>query len=187
MPPPKKLDLIPDELREQLKAMIVDRGFGDIIEITDELNTWLAAEGLTITIGKSAVGQFSKMLKVQRDAFSMAETLLADMDIDAEADIQRALVQMIAASAMQMMMAMTENGIQMDAQQHAFLAKMLKDLMTSSGIREKILADERDRIAKAAKEEAVEDIVKSSNELGLSTAVVEQIRSQVLGVDSGRA
>ena len=77
MPPPKKLDLIPHEVRQRLAMALQERGFADIVAVTEELNFWLDDAGLEIRIGKSAVGEYSKLLKNQRDAFAMAETLLS--------------------------------------------------------------------------------------------------------------
>lgn len=145
MPPPKKIDLLPEALIERLKALLAARGFGQIVEVTEELNGWLGAEGLELTISKTAVGEFSKMLKDQREAFSMAETLLSDMDLEAESDMHRTLMTMIATSAMQMMRAVREGDGHLDPKDLMNLGRMLKDLMGSAGIREKLLADEQAR------------------------------------------
>lgn len=186
MPPPKKLDLIPDELRERLKATLEKRGFGDIVEVTEALNGWLEEEGLELTIGKTAVGNYSKLLKDQREAFGMAETLLADMDIGAESDMHRTLMQMIATSAMHMMQAVREEDGHLDAKSLMSLGRMLKDLMGSAGIREKLVADERARIAREAREAAQAEMAErfeaATAEAGLGEDTVAQMRRQFLGL-----
>lgn len=182
MPPPKKLDLVPEELIDQLKQMLADRGFGDIVEVTDEFNTLLKVNGCEISIGKTSVGNFSKLLKDQRDAFSMAETLLSDMDLEAESDMHRTLMTMIATSAMQMMSAVRREDGHLPASDLMNLGRMLKDLMGSTGIREKLLDDERKRIAQKAREEAAEAGVKAVRQAGLSRELEEQIKADILGV-----
>ena len=153
MPPPKKMDLIPLELKQRLALTLQERGFADIVAVTEELNFWLEEQGLEIRIGKSAVGQYSKLLKDQREAFTMAETLLGDMDIEAESTMHKVLMQMIATAAFQMMQAMSETDAEWDPKSLANLSRMLKDLMHSAGLREKLKEDERKRVADAAREE----------------------------------
>lgn len=182
MPPPKKLDLIPDALLERLKKLLAERGFGDIVEVTDELNGWLDDEGLELKIGKTSVGEFSKMLKDQREAFSMAETLLSDMDLEAESDMHRTLMTMIATSAMQMMRTVREGDGHLGAKDLMSLGRMLQSLMSSAGIREKLLADERARIIREANAKAAEQGAKAAREAGLSAEAAEQIKADILGV-----
>ncbi|MCW9041729.1 MAG: DUF3486 family protein [Pseudopelagicola sp.] len=182
MPPPRKIDLIPTELRERLKETLAHRGFGDIVEVTDELNFWLEEEGLELRIGKTAVGNFSKLLKDQREAFAMAETLLGDMDIEQEGEMHRVLMQMIATSAMQLMQHVREQNGHLDPKDLMSLGRMLKDLMSSAGIREKIREDERVRIAREARESAAEDADTVARELGMTSETAAAIKARILGV-----
>lgn len=182
MPPPKKLDLVPQDMVDQLKQMLADRGFADIVEVTDEFNTLLQVNGCEIRVGKTSVGEFSKLLKDQRDAFSMAETLLSDMDLAAESDMHRTLMTMIATSAMQMMRVTREGDGHLPASDLMNLGRMLKDLMGSTGIREKLLDDERKRIALEERQKAAEAGVKAVRQAGLSQELEEQIKADILGV-----
>lgn len=186
MPPPKKLDLIPAEIKDRLKAALEKRGFGDIIEVTDDLNAWLSEEGFSISIGKTAVGAYSKLLKDQRDAFTLAETLLSDMDIEAESDLHKVLLQMIATSAVHMMQNVREQDGHLDPKDLMNLGRMLKDLMSSVGIREKITADERARIAKEEREKAKTEMADAMDgvmaEAGLSNDLVSDMRNKFLGL-----
>ncbi|UWQ31279.1 DUF3486 family protein [Leisingera sp. M527] len=186
MPPPKKLDLVPLEIRQRLALALQERGFGDIHGVTEDLNFWLDEKGLELRVGKSAVGNFSQLLKTQRDAFAIAETLLADMDIEAESGMHRALMQMIAAAMFQLMQAVAEKGDQIDAKSLANLARTLKDLMHSAGLREKMLEEERQRVAKKAREEAQAEMAgrldEAVSEAGLSPERAENIRNRVLGL-----
>ncbi|WP_375227519.1 phage protein Gp27 family protein [Roseobacter sp. S98] len=182
MPPPKKLDLVPEEFVERLKQMLSDRGFSDIIEVTEEFNTLLEVDGISIRVGKTAVGNFSKMLKDQREAFSMAETLLSDMDLEAESDMHRTLMTMIATSAMQMMRSVREGDGHLPAGDLMNLGRMLKDLMGSSAVREKLLEDDRKRIAREEREKAAEAGAKAVRQAGMSEELEEQIKASILGI-----
>lgn len=157
MPPPRKLDLIGDQLRAWLAEELMARGFADIVAVTEALNFRLEEEGLEVRIGKTAVGEFSKLLKDQRDAFAMAETLLADMDIEAESNMHKVLMQMIATAAMHMMQAVSaDEDAQFDPKSLASLSRMLKDLMHSAGMREKLRADEVKRVRAEAEKDLKE-------------------------------
>ncbi|KXF92101.1 phage protein Gp27 family protein [Phaeobacter inhibens] len=182
MPPPKKLDLIPIELRQRLAMALQERGFGDIVAVTEDLNFWLADAGLEIRVGKSSVGEYSKLLKDQRDAFAMAETLLSDMDIEAESNMHKVLMQMIATAAFQMMQAVSEKGESLDPKSLANLSRMLKDLMQSAGLREKLREDEARRIAQQEREKMADTLEQKATQLGLTRATVQDIRADVLGV-----
>jgi hypothetical protein len=152
MPSPRKLDLIPSELRDRLAKTLAANGFANILAVTEDLNVWLDETGCELRIGKTAVGEFSKLLKDQRDAFALAETLLSDMDIEQESNMHRALMQMIAASAVQMMKAVREDDGHLEPKDLMALGRMLKDLMQSAGFREKLREDERRRVAAEARD-----------------------------------
>lgn len=152
MPAPSKIALLPEELRDWLRDELAIRGFGGHREVTDALNARLEAEGLSLSIGKSAVGDFSKALKEQREAFAFAEVVLADLDIEGESDMHKALMQMIATSAVRFMRSVHEGEGHLDPKDLMNMGRMMKDLMSSAGIREKLLADERARIAREARE-----------------------------------
>lgn len=183
MPPPRKIDLLPDDFRRWLAEELNARGFGDILDVTEALNFRLEEEGMELRLGKSSVGEYSKLLKAQRDAFSMAETLLADMDIDGESKMHKVLMQMIASAAMQMMQAVAnDDEATFDPKSLASLSRMLKDLMHSAGMREKLLEDERRRVAAEARAEAAEKLDQQSGELGISRELAEAIKGKILGV-----
>ncbi|MCU0902433.1 MAG: DUF3486 family protein [Tabrizicola sp.] len=146
MPAPKKLDLIPDALRERLKAALMARGFADVIKVTEELNVWLEAEGLELRIGKTAVGEFSLLLKRQRDAFSVSKQVLSEMEIGEESAIYQTLFQLVAAQAVHLVKAMSDADQVIEAKDLHFLGKMLKDLMSAAGINEKLTQEVEKRL-----------------------------------------
>ncbi|PRZ48336.1 phage protein Gp27 family protein [Tritonibacter scottomollicae] len=184
MPPPKKLDLIPLEFRQRLSTALQERGFGGIVEITEDLNFWLDEAGLEIRIGKSAVGEYSKLLKDQRDAFAMAETLLGDLNIEQESTMHKVLMQMIATAAFQMMNSVSEAGGDWDPKGLAHLSRMLKDLMQSAGLRERLREDEERRIARKERERLAGEIEQKAHQLGMTKDTVASIKADILGVNT---
>ncbi|WP_299370452.1 phage protein Gp27 family protein [uncultured Tateyamaria sp.] len=186
MPPPKKLDLIGSDLRAWLAEELAKRGFAEIIDVTEALNFRLEERGEEIRIGKTAVGEFSKLLKDQRDAFAMAETLLADMDVQSESELHKMLLHMIATSAAMAMKDARDNDRHLEPKELMSLGRMLKDLMSSAGIREKLLDDERVRIAAEAREQALTEMTDAleaaSEESGLSAEAVARVKNDILGV-----
>lgn len=54
MPPRRKIDLLPPELRAWLQEELIVRGFSDYEGIADRLADRLEAEGVEVRISKSA-------------------------------------------------------------------------------------------------------------------------------------
>jgi len=82
MPPPKKVDLLPPELRAALDKRIQAQGFAGYVE----LSQWLSDQGYEI--GKSALNEHGQVLQEQLAAVrasTMAATLLEEAARD-EAD-----------------------------------------------------------------------------------------------------
>jgi len=186
MPAPRKLDLIPEELRRWLAEELRTRGFAEIVAVTDALNFRLEDAGLEVTVGKTAVGEFSKALKDQRAAFAFADQLLSDLDVEKEGELHKVLMQMIATSAVHYLRAQSDGEKQVEPKELMSLGRMLKDLMASSGIREKLLDDERKRIeAKAraaAQAQMAEALETTAKEAGLDATMLDRLRRGVLGL-----
>jgi hypothetical protein len=104
------------------------------------------------------------------------------MDLEAEGEMHRALMQMIATSAVHMMQAVRQDDGQFQPKDLMQLAKMLKDLMGSAGIREKLMDDERARTQRLAREAAAAEVEASAAELGMSDDTVQAIKGKILGV-----
>ncbi len=189
MPPPRKVDLLPAELKGWLQEELKARGFGDYVELAEALNFRLEEEGLTLRIGKSALhsyGQeYAEFVKYQEEASAWAADWMNDNGLEEEAQRHNVLFQMITTLAFKVMQSqMMKKGDEIKPQELAFLGKMLKDVMASSGMREKLVAEERDRIARQAREGAAAVVEKKARQLGLSKDTVQDIRAQILGVEA---
>lgn len=157
MPPPRKIDLLPKELRDWLKAELEERGFAGYEDLAEALNFRLEAEGMDVRIGKSAIHSFGKehaeFVKYQEQASAWAADWMQGNGLEEEAQRHNVLFQMITTLAFKVMQGqMTKKAEEIDPKELHFLGRMLKDVMSSSGIREKLMQDEREMVAKAARE-----------------------------------
>lgn len=193
MPPPKKVELLEPDLLEWLHAELKDRRFGDYVALADELNDKLEEQGLDLRIGKSALhnyGQeYEKFAKLQQEASSWAEQMFADFDLTDEAKQHRVLFQMMTSLAFKVLKSQHEkDGKEIDPKDLRMLAQMMKDVMTSSGIREKLMANERERIAREAREAAEAEMTERFDqvvgEAGLGEDRIAQMRRDFLGLRS---
>lgn len=191
MPPPRKVDLLPDELKGWLKAALKERGFAGYEELADELNFRLEEEGLALRIQKTALHSFgqeyAEFVKYQDEASAWAAGWMTDNGLEEEAQRHNVLFQMITTVAFKVLAKMqAKDGDEIDPRELAFLGKMMKDVMSSSGIREKLAREERDRIAKKARAQALDDaaalMVEATAEAGLSEEQAKFFRGKVLGL-----
>lgn len=148
MPVPRKVDLLPPELRGWLQEELRARGFGDYVELSEALNFRLEEAGLELRIGKSALhayGQeYQEFVKYQEEASAWAAGWMQENGLEEEAKRHNVLFQMVTTLAFKVMQAqMTKGGDEIDPKELHFLGRMLKDVMASSGMREKLVADER--------------------------------------------
>lgn len=191
MPPKRKIDLLPNDLRLWLQVELKARGFADYQAVTEALNSKLEEEGLEARLGKSAVHSFGqeyeKMAQAQEEASAWAVSWMEGNGLEEEAKRHNVLFQMITTLAFKVMKSqMLKEGDQIDPQELAFLGKMLKDVMNSSGMREKMSADRERRIAERAAQEAKEavadDLTKNAKAYGFTDETIQAIRADILGV-----
>lgn len=157
MPPPRKVDLLPPELKAWLKEALVAQGFAGYEALADDLNFRLEAAGLDIRIRKSALHSFGQeyeeFVKYQDEASAWAAGWMHEQGLADEAKRHNVLFQMITTLAFKVMKSrMEKEGGEIDPKELHFLGKMLNDVMASSGKREAMVA--ADRKAQAAKLDA---------------------------------
>ena len=157
MPPPRKVDLLPAELKAWLQEELRARGFGGYEELADALNFRLEETGSELRIRKSALHAFGQeyehFVKLQEEAGAWASSWMAEQGLADEARRHNVLFQMITALAFKVMQAqMMREGDEIDPKELHFLGRMLKDVMQSAGIRESLI--EADRKQQSAKLDA---------------------------------
>lgn len=191
MPPPRKVDLLPPEFRTWLHEWWKQKGFHGYEDLAEELNFRLEEAGLELRIGKSALhnyGQeYEQFAKLQEEAGAWAQQWMSDNDLSDEAEQHRVLFQMMTSVAFKVLKAqMGKEDDEVDPRDLHFLGKMMKDVMSSSGIREKLVAEERARIVRETREqteaEMAEKVEGAIVEAGLSDAQAAGLRNKVLGL-----
>lgn len=167
MPPPRKVDLLPADLRDWLREELVVRGFGDYEGLADALNRKLALSGSAMVIRKSALhsygSEYREFVKLQEEAGDWVEGFVRDIGLEGEAERHGALFQMLTALAFKTMKSAMEADAP-DPKALAYLGKMMKDMMSSSGLREKMKADEIARVRAEEREAAVEGAARALRE-----------------------
>lgn len=152
MPAPRKVNLLPPQLKAWLEEELRARGFGGYVELAEALNWKLEEDGLELRIQKSALqeygAEYAEFVKVQEAASAWAAEWMTEQGIGDEAKRHNVLFQMITALAFKVMQhQMTKSGDEIDPKELHFLGRMMKDIMASSGIREQLIAAERKQMA----------------------------------------
>lgn len=148
MPPPKKIDRLPPEIRSWLEETLRDRGFSDYVAITDELNEKLIDAGKVVSFHHATVHRFGQeyhaFVRTQETASAWAQEWMQENGLEEEAKRHNVLFQMVTALAFKAMESqMTREGDEIDPKELHFIGKMLKDIMASAGIRQNMLQAER--------------------------------------------
>ncbi|CAM3974097.1 phage protein Gp27 family protein [Phaeobacter inhibens] len=159
MPPPRKIDLLPSEMRHWLQDELKARGFSDYEDVTEALNFRLEDAGLEMRIGKSAVhayGQeFRDYAKMQEQAQDEIRAFLEEASLQDEVDVTSALFQQLTTIQWRLQMAMVNPDQLPDPRGLKDLTTALNNLIRSTSLRDEIAKAERDAMARKL-DEAVE-------------------------------
>lgn len=184
MPPPSKIATLPVALRAWLHKAIVERGFGDIVNLTDELNALCKAGGVAITIGKSAVGLESQRVKRAQEAIratTEAARLIAETSPDDGDNRSAGAMAIVQSEVFDLLLQVRESEniddpvARLDVMNQAALG--LSRLSRARVNQARWDVDVRARAKTAA--DAVAKIAKTG---GLSAEQVSAIRTQILGI-----
>jgi hypothetical protein len=185
MPAPSKIARLPAELRQWLHTAIVERGFGDIVALTEELNVLCKEGGIAISIGKSAVGAESQKVKRAQEAIratTEAARLMADSSRD-DSDVRgEAVMAMVQAETFELMLDISKVRDEGDpAKQMKLLANVAKSVSTLSRAR---VNQSKWRQDVEAKVKAAADNVanKLKAKGGLTDDAIAEIRRSILGI-----
>ena len=184
MPPVGKIARLPEDIRKWLHDTFVERSFGDIVAVTEDLNALMKQGGVAITIGKSAVG--NEALKVKRAQEAIAATtrhmqLLADSAKDDADKRGEALNAMVSTELFEALICAREAEVEPDVDKRLGLmnkAALAAARLTTSSVRQRKFRSEVEDRAKAAADK-VAKIVKKG---GMDAQTAAEIRSQILGI-----
>lgn len=153
MPPPRKIDRLPPELRQKLNEELKRRNFSDYEQIAENLAFWCEEEGIEIRIGKSAIHAYGQemreFVRMQEQAQDEIRAFLDQASMTDEANAQKALFQQLTGIQWQLQKAMMVTGELPDPRGMKDLTTALNNLIRSTSLRDAIIKAERaDQAAK---------------------------------------
>lgn len=185
MPPVPKIARLPTEIRQWLHETLIDRAFGDIQGVTDELQEMLRQAGIAMYIGKSAVG--AESLKIKRAQESIRATteaarLIAETSRDDGDTRSEAAMALVQSEVFELLLKVREAGDEDDD------PAMRLGLMNEAALGLSRLSRARVNQAKwraeveAKVKEAADAVAKIAKTGGLQASQVNEIRAQILGI-----
>lgn len=184
MPPRSKIAALPDDLRAWLHKALVERGYGDIVALTAELNALCKEGGVAITIGKSAVGVESQKVQRAQEAIratTEAARLISEASADQADHRSEAAMALVQSEVFELMLQVREAGQTDDP------AARLK---TMASIAKSVSMLSRARVNQAKWRHDVEAECKAAAEKagklakagGANAATIRQIKESILGI-----
>lgn len=180
MPPPRKIDLLPPELRNWLHDELKERGFSGYEDLAESLNFRLEEEGLELRIGKTslhAFGQeFRDYARLEMQVSDEAKAFLKELTLSEEVDVTSALHQQLTHLMWRVQMSMGKgDGDNLPAAKDVRdLSTALNNLLRSTQLKDIIV--KADRQAQAAK---LADAVEAGD---IDVEAAEAAR-QIMGFD----
>jgi hypothetical protein len=159
MPPPSKIDLLPEDVRAELDRRLIKAAFGSSVKLSE----WLAEQGFEIS--KTTVNERAKNLKRRLStivASTDAARMIADVAPDEPADRSNSIIAMLQSDIFETMLSLQQANEEDDPiKRLAILGNAAKHIATltrasiwreqhASKIRDKILLDVSKRIDAAA-------------------------------------
>ncbi len=184
MPRPSKIAKLPSELRAWLHKAIVERGYGDIVALTEELNALCKEGGVAVSVGKSAVGVESQRVKRAQEAIratTEAARLIAEAAPDEGDNRSAAAMAIVQSEVFELLLKVRESEeiedpvVRLGIMNEAALGL---SRLSRSRVNQARWNSEVQTKAKAAAD-AVAKIAKKG---GLSAGQVAEIRSSILGI-----
>lgn len=156
MPPPRKIDRLPPELRQKLNEELKRRNFSDYEQLAEDLAFWCEEQGIEIRIGKSAIHAYGQEMRdyvrMQEQAQDEIRAFLEQASMADEANAQKALFQQLTGIQWQMQKQMMVEGALPDPRGMKDLSTALNNLIRSTSLRDAII--KADRAEQAAKLDA---------------------------------
>ncbi len=184
MPPVSKIAKLPEDIRKRLHEIIVQRAFGDIHGITQELGDMLKEAGIAMYIGKSAVGAESQKVKRAQEAIratTEAARLIAETSKDDGDDRSAAVMALLQADFFEVLLKMREAGEEVDDDLR--LGRLVDASLAMARLSKSRIAQAewRGEVLKRAKTEA-DAVAKIAKAGGMSKDQVNEIRARILGI-----
>lgn len=184
MPPPSKIAQMPAEIREWLHKAFVERAFGDIVNLTEDLNAKLKEAGVAIYVGKSAVGAESQKVKRAQEsirAATEAAKILTDTSRDDGNTRGEAVMALLETEMFEAILAVREAEAMEDPLER--MNSMSKAAKNMAGLSRARVNQARHRLEIEARVQAAADkVARLAKKGGLDVKTVEEIRRNILGI-----
>jgi hypothetical protein len=144
MPAPRKIDLLPPELRGWLEDELKARGYAGYEELAEALNWKLEEAGLELRVQKSAIHAFGQDFKAyaerERAIQSEIRAFMHEADLEDEAKVTKGLFQQLVSIQWQLQKQMhADEGALPDARGMKDLTSALNNLIRSASLRDAIV------------------------------------------------
>lgn len=185
MPPVRKIAQLPADLREWLHKTFVDRSFGDIEAVTEELNALMKQAGVAISIGKSAVGVESQRVKRAQEAIKAtteAARVIAETSADPGDNRSAAAMAIVQSEVFELLLQIRESEEEQDPLVRLGVmneAALGLSRLSRARVNQAQWADKLDARAKAAADKVEKLLAKKG---GLTVAQKAEIRSSIMGI-----
>jgi hypothetical protein len=184
MPPVSKIAQLPEDMRAWLHRTLVERAFGDIQGVTDELQAMLKDAGVAMYIGKSAVG--AESLKVKRateriKATTEAARLIAESSRDDGDMRSEAAMALVQGEVFDLLLQVGDADAEEDPA--ARLGMLSESALALSRLSRARVSQSKWRLEVEAKiKDAADAVAKIAKTGGLQASQVNEIRMQILGI-----
>lgn len=183
MPPVSKIAQLPQNLREWLHKAFVDRSFGGIEQITDELNALMKEANVAISIGKSAVGAESQKVKRAQEAIratTEAAKLIAETSPDVGDKRSAGAMAIVQSEVFELLLKIREST---DEDDDVRLGKLSEAALLLSRLSRSRVYQSRWNEEVEAKTKLVADqVAKIAKDGGMSKAQQAEIRNRIMGI-----
>ena len=183
MPPRGKIATLPEELRAWLHKAIVERGYGDIVALTEELNALCKEGGVAITVGKTAVGLESQRIKRAQEsirATTEAARLIAESAPDEGDNRSAAAMALVQSEVFDLLLKIRESEDMADLDRFGVMseAALAMSRLSRARVNQARWNAEVERKTKAA----ADQVVKLAKKGGMDARTVAEIRASILGI-----
>jgi len=184
MPQVPKVYLLSEADRDWLYRELVARGFGDIVQLTADLNARLAEQGEDLTLGKSAIGKEAQRIKRLQEnirATTEAARQIADTHRDDADTRSEALMAVVQTDIWDAMLQLREAG---EVEDPLDRIKALTKAGTAVGEMSRARVNQSKWRAEvdARVQAAAEKVNKLHRSGGLDAKTAAEIRASILGI-----
>lgn len=175
------IDLLPDEIRDALHALLRDPAVTQL-EATKRVNALLDAEGSEVELSKSAVNRYSQRMDAigdkMRQSRQIAEMWIGKLGNQPQGQVGKLLNEFTRTMAFETALHMSEGEDPVPPKLLKELSLSIKHLEEAASVNEK-----REReIRKQMAEEAAETAETVAKQQGLTREGVKAIKEQILGI-----